>query len=135
MLILPDDLRVALQLEQAEEMRQCLCLHVALAFEGDWTTAWGHARDLRRELWEESSAAFQHLGDASPYISTAEAFVRHNAHDCIYPDHEKDFRVLQLLPDDSCKAGFWVSSASRIKGSSRSTLSEERGQLKGTGQL
>ena len=27
----------------------------------------------------------------------AEAFVRHNAHDCIYPDHEKDFRVLQLF--------------------------------------
>ena len=96
-LTLPDDLRVALQLEQAEEMRQCLCLHVALAFEGDLTTAWEHARDLRRELWEESSAAFQHLGDASPYISTAEAFVRHNAHDCIYPDHEKDFRVLQLF--------------------------------------
>ena len=57
----------------------------------------GESRDLRRELWEESSAAFQHLGDASPYISTAEAFVRHNAHDCIYPDHEKDFRVLQLF--------------------------------------
>ena len=55
------------------------------------------ARDLRRELWEESSAAFKHLGDASPYISTAEAFVRHNAHDCIYPDHEKDIRVLQLF--------------------------------------
>ena len=32
-----------------------------------------------------------------PYISTAEAFVRHNAHDCIYSDHEKDFRVLQLF--------------------------------------
>ena len=99
-LTLPDDLRVALQLEneKAEEMRQCLCLHVALAFEGDLTTAWENARDLRRELWEESSAAFQHLGDASPYISTAEAFVRHNAHDCIYPDHEiKDFRVLQLF--------------------------------------
>ena len=23
--------------------------------------------------------------------------MRHNAHDCIYPDHEKDFRVLQLF--------------------------------------
>ena len=96
---LPEDLRVALQLgsEKAEEMRQCLCLHVALAFEADLPTAWERARDLRRELWEESSAAFQHLGDASPYISTAEAFVRHNAHDCIYLDHEKDFRVLQLF--------------------------------------
>ncbi|OLQ15436.1 hypothetical protein AK812_SmicGene287 [Symbiodinium microadriaticum] len=51
-LTLPDDLRVALQLEQAEEMRQCLCLHVALAFEGDFNTAWEQARDLRRELWE-----------------------------------------------------------------------------------
>ena len=98
-LTLPEDLRDALQLgsERAEEMRQCLCLHVALAFEADLPTAWERARDLRRELWEESSAAFQHLGDASPYISTAEAFVRHNAHDCIYPDHEKDFRVLQLF--------------------------------------
>ena len=27
----------------------------------------------------------------------AEAFVRHNAHDCTYADHEKDFRVLQLF--------------------------------------
>ena len=98
-LTLPEDMRVALQFgsEKAEEMRQCLCLHVALAFEADLPTAWERARDLRRELWEESSAAFQHLGDASPYISTAEAFVRHNAHDCIYPDHEKDFRVLQLF--------------------------------------
>ncbi|CAE7230388.1 GLT8D1, partial [Symbiodinium necroappetens] len=96
---LPEDLGVALQLERegAEETRQCLCLHVALAFEPDLLSAWEKARDLRRELWEDSSAAFQHLGDASPYISTAEAFVRHNAHDCIYPDHEKDFRVLQLF--------------------------------------
>ena len=98
-LTLPEDLQVALQLgsEKAEEARQCLCLHVALAFEADLPAALEKARDLRRELWEESSAAFQHLGDASPYISTAEAFVRHNAHDCIYPDHEKDFRVLQLF--------------------------------------
>ena len=98
-LSLPEDLQVALQIEsaKAEETRQCLCLHVALAFEEDLPTAWERARDLRRELWEESSAAFQHLGDASPHISTAEAFVRHNAHDCIYPDHEKDFRVLQLF--------------------------------------
>ena len=98
-LTLPEDLQVALQIEGAktEETRQCLCLHVALAFGEDLFTAWEQARDLRRELWEESSAAFQHLGDASPHISTAEAFVRHNAHDCIYPDHEKDFRVLQLF--------------------------------------
>ncbi|CAE7249929.1 unnamed protein product, partial [Symbiodinium necroappetens] len=98
-LALPEDLGVALQLngEKAEETRQCLCLHVALAFEPDLSAAWDKARDLRRELWEDSSAAFQHLGDASPYISTAEAFVRHNAHDCIYPHHEKDFRVLQLF--------------------------------------
>ena len=68
-----------------------------LAFEADAATAWEKAKDLRRELWEDSSAAFQHLGDASPYTSTAEAFVRHNAHDCIYSDHEKDFRVLQLF--------------------------------------
>ena len=98
-LALPEDLGAALQLngEKAEETRQCLCLHVALAFEPDLSAAWDKARDLRRELWEDSSAAFQHLGDASPYISTAEAFVRHNAHDCIYPDHEKVFRVLQLF--------------------------------------
>ena len=40
-LTLPEDLRVALQLgsEKAEEMRQCLCLHVALAFEADLPTA------------------------------------------------------------------------------------------------
>ncbi|CAE7858626.1 unnamed protein product, partial [Symbiodinium necroappetens] len=41
-LILPEDLQVALQLgsEKAEEMRQCLCLHVALAFEADLPAAW-----------------------------------------------------------------------------------------------
>ena len=67
-LILPEDLGVALQLnrERAEETRQCLCSHVALAFEQELSTAWEKARDLRRELWEDSSAAFQHLGDASP---------------------------------------------------------------------
>ena len=98
-LTLPEDLRTMLQLnrEGAEETRQCLCLHVALAFESELSAAWERARDLRRELWADSSAAFQHLGDASPYISTAQAFVRHNAHDCIYPDHEKDFRALQLF--------------------------------------
>ena len=83
--------------DASEESREYLCLHVALAFELEPSLAWDKARGLRREMWEDSSAAFQHLGDASPYISTAEAFVRHNAHDCIYADHEKDFRMLQLF--------------------------------------
>ena len=30
-------------------------------------------------------------------ISEAEAFVRHNAHDCLAPHHEKDYRALQLF--------------------------------------
>ena len=84
----------------AVEARQCLRLHVALAFIRDVSTA----ADLRRELWDFSSQAFQHLGDAGAYISSAEAFVRHNAHDCIYADHEKDFRVLQLFAENSCTA-------------------------------
>ena len=30
-------------------------------------------------------------------ITEAEAFVRHNTHDCLAPHHEKDYRVLQLF--------------------------------------
>ena len=52
------------------------------------------ATRLRNELWGRANAAFGHLGDAAPLISEAEAFVRHNAHDCLFPHHEKDYRVL-----------------------------------------
>eukprot|EP00439_Symbiodinium_sp_Y106_P045821 s1525_g5.t2 len=69
--------------EKREEVRQCLCLHVALAFSGTQEAALSQASASRRELWEASSEAFQHLGDAGAYISSAEAFVRHNAHHCI----------------------------------------------------
>ena len=55
------------------------------------------ATSLRSELWEEASAAQGHLGDAPPMITEAEAFVRHNTHDCLAPHHEKDYRVLQLF--------------------------------------
>ena len=55
------------------------------------------ATSLRSELREEASAAQGHLGDAPPMISEAEAFVRHNTHDCLAPHHEKDYRVLQLF--------------------------------------
>ena len=126
-LALPDDLRDALQLgsDRAEETRQCLCLHVALAFEEDLSTAWERARDLRRELWEESSAAFQHLGDASPYISTAEAafitltiaFTRTRA-------TKRIFGFCNCLRVGSCRVGFLLFYAFRTKGLSRLILSE-----------
>ena len=99
LLVVGDDLAQLLRVvpDKRAEARQCLCLHVGLAFCGTTEAALPKASELRRELWEASSEAFQHLGDAGAYISSAEAFVRHNAHDCIYPDHEKDFRVLQLF--------------------------------------
>ena len=81
----------------ATEARQCLCLHVALAFARDTNNFQQAAADLRKELWQASSQAFQHLGDAGAYISSAEAFVRHNAHDCIYADHDKDFACSSFL--------------------------------------
>ena len=52
---------------------------------------------LRKEMLQESVEAFAHLGDAPPHVSEAEAFVRHNAHDCFYPHHEKDYRSLALF--------------------------------------
>ena len=66
-------------------------------FAEDVTSTHSLASFLRAELWEEASAAHGHLGDAPPMISEAEAFVRHNTHDCLAPHHEKDDRVLQLF--------------------------------------
>ena len=77
----------------AMESRQCLCLHVGRVFAPDPSQAVALAQDLRGEL----SEAQGYLGDAAPMISEAEAFVRHNAHDCLAPHHEKDYRVLQLF--------------------------------------
>ena len=52
------------------------------------------SRALRQELWSKATEAFGHLGDAAP---AAEAFIRHNAHDCVAAHHEKDYRVVQLF--------------------------------------
>ena len=49
------------------------------------------------EMLTEAVNAFRHLGDAPPYVSEAEAFIRHNAHDAYYPHHEKDYRSLALF--------------------------------------
>ena len=82
---------------EIDELRQCLCLHVGRVFSEDASSTHSLATSLRSELWEEASAAQGHLGDAPPMISEAEAFVRHNTHDCLAPHHEKDYRVLQLF--------------------------------------
>ena len=81
----------------ALESRQCLCLHVGCVFAEDPSDAMLLARQLRVELWQNASEAQGYLGDAAPMISEAEAFVRHNAHHCVAPHHEKDYRVLQLF--------------------------------------
>ena len=61
-----------------EESRQCLYLHVAQAFnEGD--TALRKTLLFRKEFWQSSSTTFEYLGEATPHIYSAEAFVRHNA--------------------------------------------------------
>ena len=71
----------------AMESRQCLCLHVGRVFAQDPGQSVTLAQDLRAELWQQASEAQGYLGDAAPMISEAEAFVRHNAHDCLAP-HE-----------------------------------------------
>ena len=83
--------------DEAAEHRQCLCLHVGRVFAASEDQVQAQARTLRSELWEEASQAHGHLGDSPPMISQAEAFVRHNTHDCLAPHHEKDYRVLQLF--------------------------------------
>ena len=62
------------------ETRQCLALHAGAALEvgEERTTA---AARLRLEMLKESVNAFGRLGDAPPYVSEAEAFIRHNAND------------------------------------------------------
>ena len=74
------------------ETRQCLCLHVAAALSGERSLSKARTKALvlRKEMLQESVDAFTHLGDAPPHVREAEAFVRHNAHDCFYPHHEKD---------------------------------------------
>ena len=81
----------------AMESRQCLCLHVGRVFAQGPGQSVTLAQDLRAELWQQASEAQGYLGDAAPMISEAEAFVRRNAHDCLAPHHEKDYRVLQLF--------------------------------------
>ena len=85
------------------ETRQCLCLHVTAALTGErsLTGVRDAAVALGQEMLQESVEAFAHLGDAPPHVSEAEAFVRHNAHDCFYPHHEKDYRAEVIC-------GFWI---------------------------
>ena len=68
------------------ETRQCLSLHVAAALTGKRSLAGVRTSALvvRKEMLHESVEAFAHRG-APPHVSEAEAFVRHNAHDCFYP--------------------------------------------------
>ena len=58
-LILDGGLQSLLRVEAnpAMEARQCLCLHVALAFTRDTNNFQQSAADLRKELWEASSQA------------------------------------------------------------------------------
>ena len=81
------------------ETRQCLCLHVAAALSGERSVSKvrTEALVLRKEMLQESVDAFAYVGDAPPHVSEAEAFVRHNAHDCFYPHHEKDYRSRALF--------------------------------------
>ena len=64
--------------------------------------------------------AFGHLGDAPPYVSEAEAFIRHNAHDAYYPHHEKDYRSLALFAPHFMQGAqllvLRVSQAGRLEG-------------------
>ena len=85
------------------EERQCLPLHVGLgvalaedpAMELD--EARKQAHQLRKALWSEAVEAHTCLGDPPTWIPEGEHFLRQNVHDCLYPHHEKDYRVLQNL--------------------------------------
>ena len=84
--------------DEIQEIRQCLLLHVGYVRTPHRDPKQqDSAMALRNELWERAQEAFGHLGDSAPLISEAEAFVRHNAHDCLYSHHEKDYRVLHLF--------------------------------------
>lgn len=85
------------------EERQCLPLHVgigvALAADPAATIekVLETAAQLRSQLWREAALAQSHLGDSPAWISDTEHFLRQNAHDCLFPHHEKDYRALQTL--------------------------------------
>ena len=72
------------------------------------------------EMLTEAVNAFGHLGDAPPYVSEAEAFIRHNAHDAYYPHHEKDYRSLALFAPHFMQGAqllvLRVSQAGRLEG-------------------
>ena len=63
------------------ETRQCLALHAGAAIAPPGLTNLEASVQLRLEMLTEAVNAFGHLGDAPPYVSEAEAFIRHNAHD------------------------------------------------------
>ena len=71
---------------EVPEHRQCLRLHVGLSFSASPEEALLLERQLRGELWRRRLKL-------TVTISEAEAFVRHNAHDCLAAHHEKDYRV------------------------------------------
>ena len=85
------------------EERQCLPLHVGIgiALAADSAASpeivLGKAAEVRAHLWQEAAQAHAHLGDAPPWISDTEHFLRQNVHDCLFPHHEKDYRALQTL--------------------------------------
>jgi hypothetical protein len=87
------------------EERQCLCLHIGAALllcqtgcEPSWGDVQAKAAVIREHLWMCACDARAALGDAPPWISQEELDLRINCHDCLYPHHEKDFRVLQFFP-------------------------------------
>ena len=98
------------------ETRQCLCLHVTAALTGERSLASVReaAVALRQEMLQESVDAF------AAHVSEAEAFVRHNAHDCFYPHYEKDYRALALFAPAYLRSTqllvLRVSQAGRVEG-------------------
>lgn len=56
------------------------------------------ALEIRWDVWSGAAEAGAALGDAPPLVPAAESDLRVFVHDALAPNHDKDFRTLQVLP-------------------------------------
>ena len=62
------------------------------------------ARSLREQLAWAATEALRAMGDAPDRVPAAEAELRAHCHDLVHAGHDKDFRVLAVLPTPSLRA-------------------------------
>ena len=93
------------ELEPRAERRQCLLRSVAAALILDHTgivPVREHvdkvAQQIRLDMARQAFSAQDELGQPADRVTATENEIRTHVHDALHADHDKDFRILAVLP-------------------------------------